>query len=654
MDALEALQKYDVLDTGPEQGFEDIVALAAQICRAPTSLVSLLDTDRQWFKARVGFDPEQTSLDQSVCRHVVEAAKTVVITDLTADPRTRDNTLVTGGPRIRFYAGAPLATRFGVIGALCIIDTIPRPDGLTADEQQALERLARQVVALLEMRKDAAELRRALSERDASEAAERVTDRRWRDLYRNMEQGFIYARVLRDEDGQIFDWRYEEVNNAWGELVGIDPDDARGKTIRELIPGIENEWVMELAAVVDTHKPVHFTRQVGVFNRWYDGAAQWIGNDDFTVIFHEVTARVEEVRRRDALLALGDVLRNAGEITDVIAEASCIVGEAVEASRATFGEMDHNRQRIRVASGWALPNMPSIEGDYRFDDYGQMRPYLIRGEIFVVNDVLTDDRTANEASSWAELQARAVINVPVREHGRTTAVLIVHRDTPHSWNAGELSFLRNAADRLEIAIARKRDEERQDVVNGEIAHRLKNALAMAQAISNQTLRGDASPKGLEAFGHRLQALGMAHDALTADRWKGATLGDMLANVLDVAGIRDRCVLSGPKVEMGARAALSTSLLTHELATNALKYGALSVEGGTVDIAWGLAGEADAVQLALDWTERGGPPASPPTRKGFGSRLIRLGLIGTGGSDVRYGQTGFAASFRALLAQVEQT
>ena len=111
-----------------------------------------------------------------------------------------------------------------------------------------------------------------------------MTERRWRDLYRGMDQGFIYARAIRTAGGDICDWRYEEVNEAWGKLVGIAPDDAQGKTVRELIPGIENEWVLELASVIDTRMPIHFTRQVGALSRWYDGTVQWVGDDDFTVI----------------------------------------------------------------------------------------------------------------------------------------------------------------------------------------------------------------------------------------------------------------------------------------------------------------------------------------------------------------------------------
>lgn len=325
----EAISHYEVLDTAPEISFDDIAALAAQVCETPTALVSLLDGNRQWFKARIGFEPCETDIDSSVCQHVVAARSLIVIPDLTNDERTVSNPLVLADDGIRFYAGAPLATRFGVVGALCVIDTSPRPAGLTVDQQAALLRLARQVVALLEMRRDTLDLQAALEARDASRKAQAISERRWQDLYQKMDTGFIYARVIRNADGKIFDWRYEEVNDAWGNLVGINPAGARGRTIRELIPDIEDEWVLALAQVVETHEPYHFTSQVGAFERWYDGTAQSLGDDDFTVIFHEVTARIKGIRRSEALVALGDVLRDRIDDDAMIVEATRFIGEAV-------------------------------------------------------------------------------------------------------------------------------------------------------------------------------------------------------------------------------------------------------------------------------------------------------------------------------------
>ena len=119
---LAALNRYAILDTPPETGFDDIVQLACQLCAVPVSLVSLVAGDRQWFKARIGFPQCGTDLNSSVCAHALaQPDQLLVIPDLTGDPRTRTNPLVTGEPFIRFYAGAPLATSQGeVLGSLCV------------------------------------------------------------------------------------------------------------------------------------------------------------------------------------------------------------------------------------------------------------------------------------------------------------------------------------------------------------------------------------------------------------------------------------------------------------------------------------------------------------------------------------------------------
>ena len=159
---LAALSSYGILDTPPEEGFDDVVLLARQLCDAPVALVSLVAADRQWFKARSGFSLCETDLDSSVCAHALFEPDLLVIEDLTRDPRTRSNPLVTGDPFIRFYAGAPLRTEAGnVLGTLCVIDNEPRPGALTEAQADGLRRLARQVVNLLELRK-------AVSQREAA------------------------------------------------------------------------------------------------------------------------------------------------------------------------------------------------------------------------------------------------------------------------------------------------------------------------------------------------------------------------------------------------------------------------------------------------------------------------------------------------------
>jgi signal transduction histidine kinase len=148
------LGRLQILDTPAEPEFDDIVLLARELCHAPVALVSLVADDRQRFKARLGFPQCQTPLDQSVCKYAMTEDNVLVISDLQLDPRTASNTLVTEGPFIRFYAGAPLRGPTGVpLGSVCVIDTRPRPSGLTEAQKAGLLALARQVSALLEARR---------------------------------------------------------------------------------------------------------------------------------------------------------------------------------------------------------------------------------------------------------------------------------------------------------------------------------------------------------------------------------------------------------------------------------------------------------------------------------------------------------------------
>ncbi len=150
---LDALGTTNLLNTPPEAEFDDIAQLAAIVCDTPVALVSLVASDRQWFKARVGFPLCETALNASVCAYTLAEADLLTIPDLTTDPRTQNNPLVIGEPFIRFYAGAPLHDPNGqVLGSLCVIDRKPRPEGLTAKQSDGLRRLARQVTTVLRER----------------------------------------------------------------------------------------------------------------------------------------------------------------------------------------------------------------------------------------------------------------------------------------------------------------------------------------------------------------------------------------------------------------------------------------------------------------------------------------------------------------------
>lgn len=165
---LAALHRYQILDTDPEQRFDDLAMLASQICDTPMSLITLLDSDRQWFKSRVGVAEAETSRSVAFCEHAIQAPDIMQVPDANADARFRDNPLVTGAPNIRFYAGAPLVTPEGhALGTLCVLDVKPRH--LTEGQLRALDALRRQAEAQLELRRNLDDLARALAERDRAE-----------------------------------------------------------------------------------------------------------------------------------------------------------------------------------------------------------------------------------------------------------------------------------------------------------------------------------------------------------------------------------------------------------------------------------------------------------------------------------------------------
>ena len=154
---LKVLWQYEVLDTVPEEVFDDLTELAARICGAPIALISLVDENRQWFKARVGVRQTETARDISFCAHAILQEDLFIIPDATLDARFAKSPLVTSEPKIRFYAGAPLITPDGyALGTLCVIDRKPRQ--LNPDQCQALRVLARHVVTQLELRRHTKEL----------------------------------------------------------------------------------------------------------------------------------------------------------------------------------------------------------------------------------------------------------------------------------------------------------------------------------------------------------------------------------------------------------------------------------------------------------------------------------------------------------------
>lgn len=203
----------------------------------------------------------------------------------------------------------------------------------------------------------------------------------------------------------------------------------------------------------------------------------------------------------------------------------------------------------------------------------------------------------------------------------------------------------------QVLQAKIRAEDHQNVLNGELAHRIKNTLALVQAIAAQTLRRSAGKDAFEAFERRIAALSRAHDVLLHNAFLATSMQTVMAAIIALHGDGGRIRLSGPEVELGPKATLSLSMLLHELATNAAKHGAMASESGRVDVDWQIGHPAAIPTLTLTWRESGGPTISTATTNGFGSKLIRLGLMGNRRCELNFDAAGLTARFIAPLSEL---
>ncbi|HEV7764652.1 MAG TPA: ATP-binding protein [Thermoanaerobaculia bacterium] len=327
---LAALHRYQILDTTPEEAFDELVQLASMMCGAPIALISLVDTSRQWFKARIGLDVQETPRSVSFCGHALHDSDVFVVHDALADPRFATNPLVVGEPKIRFYAGAPLTSPEGLkLGALCVIDRRPRL--LDTRQRSALRALGRQVMVQLE-------LRRQITERSKAE--------------RELDRFFDLSLDLLCISGT--DGRFKRLNPAFTSVFGYTHDELTSRPFLELVhPDDVEKTARELQNLRLGRKTIRFE------NRYVckDGTTKWIAwtaspvPEDGVIyaVARDITgAREVERLKRDFVATVSHELRTP--LTSIRGSlgllAAGLMGELTPEAREMVAVAERNSVRL--------------------------------------------------------------------------------------------------------------------------------------------------------------------------------------------------------------------------------------------------------------------------------------------------------------------
>jgi two-component system, cell cycle sensor histidine kinase and response regulator CckA len=303
---LEVLHQYQILDTSPEQAFDDLAFLAAEICGTPIALINFIDANRQWFKAKVGLNVQQMPRSIGLCPACLDKSDVLVIPDTLADEQFANNPVVTSAPHVRFYAGVPLIAPTGeVIGTLCVVDTIPRQ--ISVNQIESLRSLSRLVVKQLEVRRNLAELASIQIEYKGAEEALHHSEHVIRSFYESapMMMGVV---ELRDDD-----ILHVSDNAATAKFFGLTPEKMENRLASEM--GVPQkyirEWINHYREAQRTQAPVNFEypHDSPEGNRWLRATVSAVAccgdHQRYAYVVQDISERKqaeEQLRWKEALL----------------------------------------------------------------------------------------------------------------------------------------------------------------------------------------------------------------------------------------------------------------------------------------------------------------------------------------------------------------
>ena len=407
------------------------------------------------------------------------------------------------------------------------------------------------------------------------------------------------------------DQTYTLTNASYRKLIGHR--DVLGKPVRDALPEVRGQGFFELLdGVFLTGKP-------------------FIGSGMEVQLQRTPNAPLET---RIIDLIYQPVRSPSGQILGIFAEGQDVTERALAEAQVKASE-ERFRALVNATSDVVYQMGPDWRALLKMDGRGFLASTDRATEAWIDDYIFPEDRER----VWQAAQEAVLHKRPFQLEHRVRRLdgsvgWTFSRAVPLLNEAGEITEWFGAASDV---TGRKEAEEHLRLIINELNHRVKNTLAMMQAIADQTFKGsDDLAVSRAKFAARIKALASASDLLTGEHWVGASLQQTAERVLApyVSDAPDRAAIRGPEVLLTPKSAISFSMALHELATNAVKYGAWSVKDGEVTLQWRIVPEGSTARLMLEWRETNGPPVAQPTRRGFGSRLVERGLSAELGGKVR--------------------
>jgi diguanylate cyclase (GGDEF)-like protein/PAS domain S-box-containing protein len=484
---LAALHQYQILDTDAEAAFDGLTGLAAHICQAPIALITLVDAQRQWFKSKVGISLSETCREVSFCTYAILQSDLMLIPDTRQDPRFANNPLVRSEPHICFYAGAPLITPEGyAIGTLCVLDNVPR--GLDPQQQEALETLAQQVIAQLELRRIVAALQQAaidlLNISTALEnAVEGISQLDAQGCYVMVNPA--YAAMLGYEPREMAGMNWQgtvhpddipAVDAAYAQMLAQDKAEAEVRGIRRDGSCFFKQVVLVKARETEPDRPLHYCFMKDITARKqaetdlklaYDALEQQVAERTAALSQANNLLKQEVTRRRRNEMAIhrqAQRERLMGEIAQRIRQSL----DLEEILQTTVSEV---RQFLRVDRVFIYRFEPDWSGVVAFESVEEpwlptlgrnlidpcfAERYVERyrqGYVHAVDDINTARLSECYIQFLTALQVKANLVVPILQGETLWGLLIAHQcREPRLWQQFEIDLLKQLSTQVAIAI----------------------------------------------------------------------------------------------------------------------------------------------------------------------------------------------------------